>query len=78
MGIYFIDSNDKSIYLYNGEFANISQTHGFNSWCKMNIKTNSKKWDSYDFDDFTTVYDKINQDVLFINKDIALAFSEKL
>ena len=75
-GIYFIDSHDKGIYLFNGQLNNLSNTYGFNSWCKQNITGNG--WTPDEFGDFMAVYDKQNQDVLFINHDDCLAFSEKI
>ena len=80
-GIYFMDSNDKSIYLFNGQLSNISASKGFNAWCKTNIpsaKTSGNCWTPDDFEDFVAYYDKLNQDVMFINKDTALAYSEKM
>ena len=76
-GIYFMDSNEKSIYLFNGQLNNISTTGGFNSWAKQNIPASDVEWAPNTFDSFVTYYDKLNQDVLFINKETALAYSEK-
>lgn len=76
-GIYFMDSNEKSIYLFNGQLNNISTTGGFNSWAKQNIPASDVDWTPNAFDSFATYYDKLNQDVLFINKETALAYSEK-
>ena len=76
-GIYFMDSNDKGIYLFNGELNNLSTKFGFNTWCKKNIFA-KRSWNPVSFEDFVTYYDKQNQDVLFINKDKCLAFSEKI
>ena len=76
-GIYFMDSNDKSIYLFNGQLNNLSTAGGFNSWAKQNILSSDVKWTPEDFNNFIAYYDKLNQDVLFINHDIALAYSEK-
>ena len=76
-GIYFMDSNDKSIYLFNGQLGNLSLTGGFNSWAKQNIPSADIEWNPSDFDNFVSYYDKMNQDILFINKDKALAYSEK-
>lgn len=76
-GIYFMDSNDKSIYLFNGQLNNLSTAGGFNSWAKQNIPSADVEWNPSSFDNFVAYYDKLNQDVLFINKDIALAYSEK-
>ena len=77
-GVYFMDSNDKSIYLFNGQLTNVSSAGGFNAWCKQSIPSSEVKWDPVNFDNFVGYYDKQNQDVLFINRNIALAWSEKL
>lgn len=111
-GIYFMDSNDKSIYLFNDQLQNISVAMGFNTWCKQNIPGAANKWnpldygttytgdlaDAFDFtfdetfhpaedgggaitrlmSSFASYYDRLNQEVLFINKNTALACSERL
>ena len=77
-GIYFIDNNDKSIYQLGEGLKNISQTLGFNPWCKNNIPSADNRWTPEGFNDFVSYYDKLNQDILFINKDTALAFSERM
>lgn len=76
-GIYFMDNNEKSIYLFNGQLNNLSTVRGFNSWAKQNIPSVDTLWSPDKFDSFVTYYDKLNQDVLFINKNTALAYSEK-
>lgn len=76
-GIYFMDNNEKSIYLFNGQLNNLSTARGFNSWAKQNIPSVDTLWSPDKFDSFVTYYDKLNQDVLFINKNTALAYSEK-
>lgn len=78
-GIYFMDNNDKSIYLFNGSLSNVSFSKGFDAWSKQNIPTveDNNAWNPASFKDFRTVYDKLNQEVIFINKDKALAYSEK-
>ena len=78
-GIYFIDSYDKSIYLFSGQLQNLSMQGGMNSWCKENILNDIElKWTPKEFDDFVAYYDQQNQDVLFINSITALAWSERL
>lgn len=77
MGIYFMDSHDKSIYLFNGQLKNLSTELGMNSWCKQNIK--SGVWNPTDWDGkFVGHYDRQNQDVLFVGSEHALAYSEKV
>jgi len=77
-GIYFMDSHEKSIYLFNGQLTNLSDRFGFNAWSKNNIPSAKVKWNPIDFNMFVSYYDRINQEVLFINRDTALAFSEKM
>lgn len=77
-GIYFMDSIGKNIFLFNGQLNNLSTSLGFNSWCKQNIPAATINWTSYWFSNAVSYYDKKNQEVLFIDKDKALAFSEKL
>ena len=76
-GIYFMDSNEKSIYLFNGQLDNLSTAKGFNSWAKQNIPPSEVRWNPRDFENFVAHYDKLNQEVLFVNKETALAYSEK-
>lgn len=83
-GIYFMDSNEKSIYMLGDGLKNLSQHLGFSSWCKQHIPSPEIVWNPENFGDnngtgaFVSYYDNQNQEVLFINKEIALAFSEKL
>lgn len=82
LGIYFMDNNEKAIYLFNGQLNNVSVAQGFNSWSKRNIPSANTGWNPTfplvsQKSDFTAFYDRLNQDVLFVNKDTALAFSEK-
>jgi hypothetical protein len=73
-----MDSNDKSLYLFNGQLTNISQANGFNTWAKRSIPASNVYWDPAEFLNFRGCYDKLNQEVLFINREMALAWSEKL
>ena len=66
-GIYFMDSNEKSIYLFNGQLGNLSTSGGFNTWTK-----NTK-----DINAFIAHYDRQNQEVVFANDEGSLAYSEK-
>lgn len=75
-GIYFIDNLNKSINLFAGEVIDLSKKHGFNSWISSNSKLT--KWNPKDFSNFVTFYDNKNKDVLFINNDTCLAYSELL
>lgn len=76
MGLYFMDNNSTSIYLYNGQFNDLSDHLGFKSWCANNIMP-----DEYDkplTEVFTSHYDKANGDIYFNNKDWSLCYSQLL
>ena len=79
-GIYFMDSHEKDIYLFNGKLSNLSVEKGFSSWCKQNI--NFGVWKPYNFhksdveNHFIARYDKNNKEVMFINEKTCLSFSE--
>lgn len=73
-GLYFIDSINKGIYIFNGEIKDLTTTLGFSSWAKKSI--DDTIWNPYTFNGFVTYYDPINKDVLFTSKDQCLAYSE--
>ena len=66
-GIYFSDSNSKNLYLFDGQFTNISDKCGFHSW--LNTADNSN---------LRTFYDKINNDLLLFSPSDCLAYSESI
>lgn len=76
-GLYFIDSIGKGIYLLNNQITNISDKYGFHSWINQKIEGVSI-WNPKDFNSFVSYYDKTNGDILFIDKNDCLTFSEPL
>ena len=76
-GIYFVDSVGKNLYHFGGQLTNLSQDKGFNTWAKEFIREKDR-WTPDNFDGIVTYYDKHNQDILFINRNTCLAYSEKL
>ena len=75
-GLYFIDDNNKDIYLFNGQINNISDKFGFHSW--INNKSNMNIWNPNTFSNAVSYYDNISGDIFFIYNDECLAFSEPL
>lgn len=88
MGLYFLDSNTDSIYLFNGELNNISRDRGMDWWTR-GINT-SKVWSPvYSSDNISgirTFYDSKYGDIYFTpgpvfdekNQPDAMCYSEKL
>ena len=75
-GLYFNDTLSRDLYLFNGEFDNISNRLGFHSWSIDNLDSQTI-WNPEDFGGCITHYDNKNRDVLFTTSDTCLAFSEK-
>lgn len=78
LGLYFVDEKTEGIYLFNGQLTNLSDQLGFSSWIKQYYSTTRSIWNPNSFNNFITYYDKQNKEVLFINKDTCLAYSEYL
>ena len=74
-GLYFMDSNNASINLYNGQLLDLTSKYGFNSWARKLM--NKESWKPL-FNTFRTFYDRNSKDVYFVNKDVALDFSETM
>lgn len=66
-GLYFVDSINKDIYRFTGEFKNISDELGMRSWVN-----------SIDTEELFTLYDADIKDVLFVTDSQCLAYSERL
>ena len=75
-GIYFVDDISKGIYVFDGKVNNITSKLGFDSWIRKTSKIGL--WNPRDFAGFITYHDKTNEDVLFINNNECLAYSETL
>lgn len=77
-GIYFMDNINRNIYLFNGKLTDLSTSMGMSTWTKQNMEWKNKIWNPVDFSNFVAYWDKQNQEVLFVNKETALAYSEKI
>lgn len=75
-GIYFIDDYNKSLYAFNGELNNISDSKGFHSFMRNNCKLNT--WNPKDFNNVVTYRDPINKEIMFIYNDKCLVYNETL
>ena len=84
-GVYFIDSNSNSIYVFNGQLTNLSDTKGMSQWVKEYAAINV--WKPYTISDINgirTFYDNKYSDVYFTTGPMSdtdpqsLCYSEKL
>lgn len=75
-GLYFIDNETNSIYLFNGQIQSLSDKLGLRQWISENNSINS--WDPINYGNFRSFYDKNNNDVYFTNSSTSLCYSELL
>ena len=73
-GLYFIDDETNSMYLFNGEMKSISDSLGMRQW--VNENNSHVSWNPVTYENFRGFYDKNNNDVYFVNKDWCLCYSE--
>ena len=73
-GLYFIDNITNSLYLFNGQIDSLSDKLGFRQW--INTHNTQLKWDTVNYNNYRTFYDKNNNDVYFTHKDHCLCYSE--
>lgn len=73
-GLYFIDNETNSLYLFNGEITSLSDKLGFRQWVSThNVHVN---WEPVGYNNYRSFYDKNNNDVYFTYKDHCLCYSE--
>lgn len=85
-GVYFIDTNTQSIYLYNGQLTNLSKDKGMDWWVKSNNPSNIWTASRSSISDYgiRTFYDSAYGDVYFTPGYVdniqpeALCYSETL
>lgn len=75
-GLYFIDNETNSLYLFNGQIQSLSDKLGFRQWVSDN--NSHENWDPVNYNNFRSFYDKNNNDIYFIDKDECLCYSELL
>ena len=76
-GLYFIDNINRAIMKFNGQFDNLSDRLGFRQWAKLEFN-DLKHWHPKRGMVYSTHYDRITNDVLFISDINCLGFSEPL
>lgn len=73
-GLYFMDNETNSLYLFNGEIVSLSDKLGFRQWISAhNVHVD---WEPAGYNNYRSFYDKNNNDVYFTYKDHCLCYSE--
>ena len=76
VGLYFIDTGSTCLYKYDGQFFNISEKGGFQSWSKDNFS--NEVWNPENSDGYVGYYNYNDNELYYINKDNCLAYAESL
>lgn len=76
VGLYFIDTGSTCLYKYDGQFFNISEKGGFQSWSKDNFS--NEIWNPENSDGYVGYYNYNDNELYYINKDNCLAYAESL
>lgn len=76
MGLYFIDTGSTCLYKYDGQFSNISEKGGFQSWSKDNFS--NEIWKPENSNGYIGYYNYNDNELYYINKDNCLAYAESL
>jgi len=76
-GIFFIDDSRQELLTLSEGFTSLSTMHGFDAFMINQLPTTFKTWNPIEFDNFITYYDKLSNDVYYINKNVCLAWNEQ-
>lgn len=76
-GVLWIDDSRQELLRFGETIQPISTINGFDAFMIKELPKNFIAWDPCDFGNFTTFYDKLSNDVYYINKDKCIAWNEQ-
>lgn len=76
-GVFFIDDSRQELLALGEQLTSLSTINGFDAFMINNLPKQFKPWNPNKFDNFVTYYDKISNDVYYINKNYCLAWNEQ-
>ena len=76
-GVFFIDDSRQELLTLSEGFTSLSSAHGFDAFMIQQLPSIFKTWNPVDFDNFVTYYDKLSNDVYYINKNVCLTWNEQ-
>lgn len=77
-GILFIDDSRQELMTFGENFSSVSTIGGMDSWFIKQLPPVFKKWDPIDRNNFVTYYDKLSNDIYYINNSSCLAWNEQI
>ena len=77
-GLYFIDDHKNSIFAYNGQLVDLTNSKGMKSWMYDEGNRRRDRWNPIDYSNVRTFYDRIYGELYFTTKNDSLVYSETL
>ena len=76
-GLFWIDDSRQELLTYAQGVQSLSTMHGFDAFMINQLPVTFKAWNPLQFDNFVTYYDKLSNDIYYINKNYCLAWNEQ-
>lgn len=78
-GVFFIDDARQELMTLSENLQSLSSMHGFDAFLIQQLPDSEhfKPWTPLDQTNFVTYYDRLGNDVFYINKDYCLAWNEQ-
>ena len=76
-GIFWIDDSRQELVTYSEGIKSLSTANGFDAFMIKQLPSIFKPWNPRSFSNFVTYYDKLSNDVYYINNDTCLAWNEQ-
>ena len=78
-GAFFIDDSRQELLTLNQELTSLSTTNGFDAFFVQQLPDSEHftPWTPYEPNNFVSYYDKLGNDIFYINKDYCLAWNEQ-
>jgi hypothetical protein len=76
-GLFWIDDSRQELLSYGEGIKSLSTINGFDAFMIKSLPSTFETWNPRDFNNFITYYDKLSNDIYYINKDNCLAWNEQ-
>jgi len=76
-GLYWIDDSRQEMLQFGEGITSISTTFGFDAFMIQQLPSTFEPWNPKNFNNFITYYDKLSNDIYWINKNYCLGWNEQ-
>ena len=75
-GLFWIDDSRQEMFRLGEGLTQFTPLQGFDAYMIQQLPKNFKVWNPESFENFVTYYDKLSNDIYYINADTCLAWNE--